>query len=295
MIDRFQLTPANLLGKGSESEVYALDDQRVVRLYRQHTDLEYIEQRLALYDLLHRQQPSFELPLVFEKGTLDGRFYTVEQRMCGRAFADALPVLTGDDRKRALRSYLSVAEQVGSIRFPDRPFGEMLTSGAPLRRTSWSHYLWDRLQQTYRVSRPDVEQDAPGVDAVLEHMRVELRALEGFQDRCLVHGDYFPGNVFIDNESNICGVGDFGYSTVVGDPRMDLAGAVSFLEVVAGYHPDDTAFLMQIVEKRHGTGMARWIDFYRLYYSFYFSTCKVDDPNTYAWCIGNLRSWIQAQ
>lgn len=290
MLNRFNVGPANLLGKGSESEVYALDDTRVIRLYRPQTDLAYIEQRLALYDLLHQQHPPFELPLVFEKGTLDDRCYTVEQRMRGRAFADVLPILTGDERNRALRSYLRVAEQVGRIRFPGRPFGEMLVSGKPLQCASWPQYLWERLQHTYRMSRADVEQDAPGVDAVLAYMQGALRLLEGFQDTCLVHGDYFPGNVFIDDQQNICGVGDFGYSTVVGDPRMDLAGAVVFLEVVDGYQPDDTAFLMQVVEERHGPGMARWIDFYRCYYSFYFSTCKADDPRTYAWCIGNLRS-----
>ncbi len=134
----------------------------------------------------------------------------------------------------------------------------------------------------------------PGVDTVLAHMQAELRVLEGFGEKRLVHGDYFPGNVFIDNDMTICGVGDFGYSTVVGDPRMDLAGAVVFLEVVTGYQPDDTPFLMQTVEERHGTGMTRWIDFYRLYYSFYFSRCKSDDSPTYDWCIRNLRAWSQA-
>jgi aminoglycoside phosphotransferase (APT) family kinase protein len=124
-------------------------------------------------------------------------------------------------------------------------------------------------------------------------MRAELRALEGFQEKCLVHGDYFPGNVFVDDRLTICGVGDFGYTTVVGDSRMDLAGAVVYLEVVDGYRPDDTAFLTRLVEERYGRDMLRWIDFYRLYYSFYFSRCKVDDPRTYEWCIGNLRSWLQ--
>jgi Ser/Thr protein kinase RdoA (MazF antagonist) len=294
MIDRFHITPADLLGKGGESEVYALDDLRVLRIYKPQVPVDYVERRQAFYALLHEQHLPFELPLVLERGMDGDRVYTVERRMCGHDFAGVLPALEGGDRSRALTSYLQVAEQIGAIQFPERPFSELLTAGAPLQRDSWAQFLWDRLQQTYRVSRRDVEQDVPGVDAVLAYMRAELRTLEGFQEKRLVHGDYFPGNVFVDDRLMICGVGDFGYTTVAGDSRMDLAGAVAYLEVVDGYRPDDTAFLMHLVEERHGRGMVRWLDFYRLYYSFYFSRCKADDPRTYAWCVGNLRSWLQA-
>src|SRR5262249_46267390 len=161
-----------------------------------------------------------------------GRSYTIERRMPGRVFASMLPALEGADRERALASYLHVAAQIGATRFPNRPFGELLVAGEPLQRDSWAQFLWDRLQQTYRLSRPDVEQDVPGVDMVLAHVRAQLEALDGFRGRRLVHGDYFPGNVYIDDDLAISGVGDFGYTTVVGDPRMDIAGAVVFLEVV---------------------------------------------------------------
>jgi putative membrane protein len=294
MIERFDVSPADLLGKGGESEVYALDAARVLRVYRAGARLDYAERRRAFYTLLQEQHPPFELPLVLESGTDGDRFYTVERRMCGRAFAGVLSALEGPNRERALASYLDVAEQIGTVRFPDLPFGEILTAGDPLRRPSWPQFLWDRLQQTYSVSRSDVEQDVPDVAAILVHIGAESKVLGNVWEKCLVHGDYFPGNVYIDDALQICGVGDFGYTTVIGDPRMDLAGAVVFLEVVDGYHPDDTAFLMRLMEEQHGAEMARWIDFYRLYYSFYFSGCKADDPRTYAWCIRNLRSWSQA-
>src|SRR4051794_21887492 len=117
------ITP-QLLGKGGESEVYTVDDARVLRIYYRGTKRRYIEQRMGFYALLHEHHPSFELPFVLEIGTAVGRFYTVEHRMFGRAFAGVLPALAGDDRRRALASYLRVAGQIGSIRFPERPFGE---------------------------------------------------------------------------------------------------------------------------------------------------------------------------
>lgn len=291
---RFGISSADLLGSGGESDVYALDHARVVRFYKPGVAPAYVEQRHALYARLQHRQPPFELPRILERGTLADRIYTVERRMRGSVFAEVLPTLRGARRRRALTSYLDVATQIGTFRFPDRPFGELLVPGHPLQRDSWPQFVWDRLQQTFRSSRPDVEQDVPGVDMVLAYLHAELGALEGFGAKALVHGDYFPGNVYIDEHDAICGVGDFSYATVVGDPRLDLAGAVSYVELVDGYQPADTHFLRDIVAQRHGADLLRWLDLYRLYCSFYFSGCKADDPRTYDWCIGNLVAWLEA-
>jgi hypothetical protein len=44
------------------------------------------------------------------------------------------------------------------------------------------------------------------------------------------------------------------------------------------------------VAERWGKALLEVVDFYRLYYSIFFSGCKVDDPTTYWWCVENLRS-----
>ncbi|HWQ12486.1 MAG TPA: aminoglycoside phosphotransferase family protein [Roseiflexaceae bacterium] len=292
MLHGFNVTAAALLGQGGESEVYALDGGRVLRVYKHGAPVAYLERRRAFYALLRERRPPFEVPDVLEAGTAGDRYYTVERRMAGRDFAAVLPGLEGAERERALASYLHIAGQIGALSFPERPFGEILAPGEPLQRDSWPAYLWDRLQRTLAHSRPDLEQDVPRLEALLAHVRYELRALEGFAERRLVHGDYFPGNVYIDDDLRVCGVGDFGYTTVVGDPRMDLAGAVVFLEVVDGYRPEDTPFLVRLLAEQHGPGIAPWVALYRLYYALYFSGCKLDDPYTYAWCVRSLQAQV---
>lgn len=290
MFPPFPVTPDDLLGRGGESEVYALDAARVLRVYKPGMPAAYVARRAAFYAHLQQQRPPFALPEVLERGVVDGRLYTVERRMRGRAFADALPHLSGADRARALTSYLRTAAQIGEINFPERPFGELLTAGEPLTRDAWPQYVWDRLQRTFSRSRPHLLRDVPRIDTVVVHVRQELRALEGFAEKRLVHGDYFPGNCFIDDALEVYGVGDFGYTTVVGDPRLDLAGAVAYLEVSDGYRPADTPFLMGLLEQWHGPGIARWVALYRLYCALYFSDCIESDPHTYAWCVRNLRA-----
>jgi putative membrane protein len=211
--------------------------------------------------------------------------------MRGRVLSEVLPGLRGADRERALACYLGAAEAIGKIALPDLPFGELLAADRPLQSESWSEFLWARLARSVASSRSDLEADVPGVGEVLSRVRVELAGLSAYDDRRLVHGDYFPGNVFVDDSGEVTGVGDFGYSTVVGDPLLDVAGAIAFLEVVDGHEPDDSVHLTRLAQAKHGVDVVRRLGLYRLYYSFYFSGCKADDPPTYAWCVESLRDW----
>jgi aminoglycoside phosphotransferase (APT) family kinase protein len=289
ILNHFGISPTALLGKGSESRVYALDPTRVVRIYPPGASLAYMEARQHFYAQLAAQQPPFVIPQVLDHGVVDAHPYTIEQRMPGHDLARVLPQLTGQDRARALTSYLDLATRIGTIEFPDAPFGEMIIPGA-LQRDIWPEFLWDRVRQTLHTSYRELAQDVPQLDHILAAFHQQLSHMMTLSVKSLVHGDYFPGNVFIDDTLTVYGVGDFGYSTLVGDPRMDIAGAIVFLEVVEGYQATDTALLLQQVQRGKRCVSADIIDLYRLYYSLYFSHCKHDDPKTYAWCVQNLRS-----
>src|SRR5690349_19173087 len=133
-LQHFGLAPAALLGKGSESSVYALDQTRVIRVYGRDAALGYIQARASFYTQLAAHRPRFAIPQVLDQGVIDGQPYTIEQRMRGHDLAHMLPQLTGQDRTRALVSYLDLAAQIGTIEFPDAPFGEMLLPHGALQR-----------------------------------------------------------------------------------------------------------------------------------------------------------------
>ncbi len=288
-LDAFGVTADDLLGRGGEAHVYALDAERVLRIYK-GDNLDYLDERRAFYAGLRGHGLPFATPDILEIGSREGALYTVERRIHGRDFAQALPTLTGAARATALSSYLEVAGQIGTVRLPQHPFGELVTPDTPIRRETWGDYLRARMAAMLAGGRADLEQDVPNFTAVLGQIEDRFSLVADWPEKRLVHGDYFPGNVFIDAEHRICAVGDFGYSTVAGDPRMDLVGAVIFLEVVEGYRPADSQFLLRQLADRLGDGWEAVVEFYRLYYSIYFSGCKADDPNTYWWCVGNLRA-----
>ncbi len=292
MLQHFGLTDADLLGQGGESRVYALDRERVLRLYAPDASLAYIQARQDFYAWLAEQRPPFATPHVLEHGVIKQQPYAIERRMSGQDFERLLPQLTGDERARALASYLDVALRIGTIELPDQPFGEILFPDGPLQRDRWSQFLWDRAQQTLAISRGDLLQDVPQLDQLLALFRQRLDALEPMTTKRLVHGDYFPGNVFVDETCTVYGVGDFGYSTVVGDPRMDVAAAIIFIEAMAGYQAADTELLLRELATLAPAISSDVLDLYRLYYSFYFSHCKEGDPRTYRACVRSLLSFV---
>jgi aminoglycoside phosphotransferase (APT) family kinase protein len=235
--------------------------------------------------------PPFAIPVILAHGEYAGIPYTIERRMQGSDFAQRLAQLRGSARERALRSYLAVAGQIGQIAWPGEPavgYGEIIAADQPIRHSTWAGYLWQRIQQNTQHSRNDLHTDGLDLDRLLEVLSQRF-AMLGDPPRVLVHGDYFPGNVFINSDDLVYGVGDFGYSTLVGDARMDLAGAIAFIELVPGYHPSDTIFLQQVLVEQYGSALLPILEHYRYYYALYFSGCGADDSSTYAWCVQCLR------
>ncbi|HMO59495.1 MAG TPA: phosphotransferase [Roseiflexaceae bacterium] len=290
MLAQFGIDESALLGSGGESQVYALDPERVLRIYKAGMATDYIDARHDLLALIAARNPPFLLAQPLERGTIDNRAYVIERRMHGSDLAVLLPTLSGGQRRHALHSYLDTAAQIGSVTFADRPYGELLPLPASIHTQHWPDYLRARAAATLALSRGDLAADLPDAERVLQQLDADLQRLGDPAQRTLVHGDYFPGNVFVDHHFTTYGVGDFGYTTLVGDPRMDLAGALAFLELTPGYQPEDSRLLSDALQARGGDHLLDVLQIYRRYYAVYFSLCKDSDPPTYAWCVGVLRA-----
>ena len=58
-----------------------------------------------------------------------------------------------------------------------------------------------------------------------------LAGIDPHPPKALVHGDYFPGNLLMSERLEVSAVIDFSVFTLVGDPLLDAACAVVFLEM----------------------------------------------------------------
>jgi aminoglycoside phosphotransferase (APT) family kinase protein len=275
------------IGHGGEARVYELTGDRVLRVFHKPPDSTIVRHIAPFYERLSKYDLPFAVPEILEFGEDDGIAFSLDQRIPGSAFHDVLPELSGADRARALDSYTDAAGALSVITLEDQPYGEFLFDEA-LRRETWSEFLVARLEVNYTRGRPDLIEAIPNVDVIVEELRTRIRA---FTDRpkVLVHGDYFPGNVMMDDDFNVTGLIDFGWLTVAGDAAMDLASAAIFLDVVRGHQVSDPERVRARLLATHGEGLAERIEIYRGWYAVRFSPYKADDESLFEWCVKSLR------
>jgi len=292
LLARFGTGRDQLLGSGGESEVFALDHERVLRLYRgghkapQHT----AAQLRSLYDGWRGIDIGIELPMIMDMGEHNGRLYTVDRSFSGRNYSTWLRHADMAQRRPALISFLDATERLQQLPSPVPGFARLIGDGAPGQFATLGELLTRMLWGPLQTSRARLERDVPGVSDVWNRLHAELA--QRSVAPALVHGDVCPPNAYISQGAQgpvVTGIGDFSPHTLNADPLMDVAGAVIFLELEPyADAPADAAWLEAVAVERHGRDIVGWIDVYRRYYGFYFSNAYEVDPSLYAWCLRQL-------
>ena len=299
LLAAFGTSRAQLLGAGSESEVFALDDDRVLRLYRSghEAPLATARQLEALYHAWQGREVGVEVPQTLEVGERSGRVFTVDRRFSGRAFSGWLATADPEQRRPALLTYLDAVVAVPRLPSPVPGFARLVGPEALLPFATLPELLNVMLQGPVGRSRAALERDLPGVVDVWNRLQADL--LERQVRPLLVHGDVCPPNTYLSQGPAgpvVTGIGDFSPHTVHGDPVMDLTGAAAFLEL-EGYPgaAEDARWLEEVIVERYGTtdvaagDLRRWLGVYRRFYGFYFSDSCLDQPELYRWCLAQLR------
>ena len=282
---RFRADVVRRIGHGGEATVYELTGGRVLRVF--HGAPHGANEIAAFYRAISHDNTTFALPEILEQGEDDGVFYSLDRLIPGRPLHELMLHLAGDERERALASYTDAAFEIASLPMVRDEYGEFLRDGDSIRAANWNEYLLARMRRSLGAS-PWLRADVPAVDAIVAALTKRIERLTPAA-KALAHGDYFPGNVLIAGDLTVSGVIDFGPLTVIGDPWLDLASAVIFLEVARpGYKPADTEFVRERLVARVGAGILEAITIYRGWYAIRFSPYRDDDPNLYAWCVASL-------
>jgi aminoglycoside phosphotransferase (APT) family kinase protein len=281
----FCVTPAELLGDGWESTIYALGAAQVLRIPRPEGANE--DQLRAQAALTSGLPPlPFAVPRIREIARIDGQLYVIEDRIPGRAMAAMLPELSGDRRAAALRAYLEAAETMSVATAPGQPFGDLLLA-QPRRCDRWADYLTARVR---KAAEDEVLAAAiPGLAAIVERFNARLEAIPD-PVRCIVHGDIWPPNVMMNEDLQVTGLIDFSFTTRVGDHVMDLAGACHFLLATKSSSPADHDYLKQLILAKHGAEVIDRIGLYAVWFAFDFAF-NHDDTAVFAWCANLIRDY----
>ena len=292
VLARHRVRPEHLLGRGGEADVYALDPERVLRLYRNpdhHASAEYIRRIGAFYDTLDRGAVPFALPEVLEVHEEDVT-WSIERRLPGRPFDALLAGLSGRDRATAITAYVDGADAFGGLGVPDGfgdGVGELFTE-EELRASSWAELLEARLVLQLERGAPILRDRVPHLDRAAARVTALARA-ETAVGRTLVHGDFFPGNVLLGDDLQVSAVIDLGWLTVVGDATHDVRSAVAFWSVRPWAKPGDREALVAAATRHLGADAVSMLERTERFEQARFAFVA-EDPHLFAWCVDGLRS-----
>lgn len=269
----FGASVGDLLGHGGEARVYALGDDRVLRILHAGGRAEDIGRRQHLVDELSRARPAFALPQVLDVGETAGRVFAIERRLPGRSVLGALKSCTGNERRQLVERHLDTAAALGDLHLDQRHvFGDLVCDD-PITTSTWRAYLAERAAANLARSVSDFW----SIDS--ERLADELPEATG---PAFVHLDAFVGNMLTDG-TRITAVIDIGSTSVAGDRRLDPLSAAVYLaapEITPVATPADIDVAMSWLR---AVDLQEWFDPARRWLAAFWSFA-VDDPNVLRWC-----------
>jgi len=250
--------------------------------------------RIERYELLREIRAAglpWPVPELLDHGTVDSVHYAIETRLEGRSLDHVLGEVGGKRRERALANYADAALRIREARVERPWFGELYYDPG-VRDASWPSYLAARARLHVEKAGDAFAAEVPGLGRILERFGEDVCAVDGVGP-ALVHGDYFPGNVLVSEDLEITAVIDFGWSTLVGDPRLDAVCASAFLEVDRPWcTAADAAFVRRHIADRDPS-VVEVFDLYRTYCALHFSFVIHYGIPLSNWCIRTLNDRLR--
>jgi aminoglycoside phosphotransferase (APT) family kinase protein len=201
-----------------------------------------------------------------------------------------LPTLTGEARRTVITNFMAAAFDVGAPSLHGRPYGHVLADD-PIHSDSWTDFLAASLDGAIDANREVISGEIGDIADLRSRALALLADVPQRPAKALVHGDYFPGNVLLDDALSVSGVVDFSAYTLVGDPLYDALTAPIFLEMIEETTDADLALAADVVRRVHSDAWGR-ARFYRAHAAFWMADpayALPPYPRLYPWAIDNLR------
>jgi hypothetical protein len=263
-----------LLGHGGEATIYALDQDRVLRLLHKGAGTDKIHRNKALLQELNADAVPFRIPEVLEVGEVYGRAYSIESRLAGRSMSEALKTIEGPDRDRLIEAYLEAANVLGDLRAEPWTFYGELAAGQPVRAETWCEFLTRRAAKSLEVAGDPLDQ----IPAETLTVGLPEPAHSEF-----VHLDAFPGNMLCEG-TRITAVLDFGPTCIAGDRRFDPLSAAVYLDPAHTHLPNATIRDEDVARTwLRSAGLIEMLEPVRRWLAGYWAFA-VDEASLQAWC-----------
>lgn len=301
ILKKYGLSASSRIGSGMEAEVYVYDADTVVKLYKGTTALRELTILQEFYRTLDRAAIPYDLPCIRSIED-DGQFIvTVENRLSGTPMSSVLPALKAHQLDTIMERYLAAALALSAIQMPENCQRYKLFDATGISQQShgdWHQFLIRYLEYKYRQLKDYLARDVTNIESKLQLLQEILRQpYRGAYQ--LIHGDYFPGNLLIDNDYYVTALLDFGLLTLYGDALFDLATGWVLFDMYDELKANVRSRYLDVLLGALGADSRGKLFRYVLLYSIF--TANTYSPNCtdghYEWCVDNLNNqhyWAHA-
>ena len=294
ILQKYGLSLHNLIRKGMEAEVYALGSDVILKLYMGTTNLTYLVTLQNFYASINPWTLSYSLPYIQAVAVEGDICISIERRLPGMPMSEILPTLTKRQMDRMMQAYLTAALELATIQIPsDFDRYKLFDVEGMSQRTNgdWHQFLTRYLAQKLTQVTRYLDNDVTNFAMKVQRLNTVLAQPYTGSYR-LVHGDFFPGNILIDEMYHITALLDFGLMTMYGDPLFDLATGWVFFdmydELKANIRERYLSMTLETLGKRVRGKLYRYVLLYSiLCANMYSSTCT---DGHYRWCVTNLNN-----
>ena len=294
ILQRYGLSPKDLIQKGMEAEVYVIDSDTLLKLYSTTTKLADLTTLQKFYAMIDPSALSYALPYI-ESVAVEGDIcISIERRLPGDPMSEKLSTLTKRQMDRTMQAYLAAALELTKIQIPaDFDHYKLFDAEDISRRTDgdWHQFLARYLAYKLRQVGTYLNRDVTKFDVKVDGLSAILtQAYTG--NYHVVHGDFFPGNILVDERRRVTALLDFGLLTMYGDPLFDVATGWVFLDMYDELKANLRERYLAIVLEALGMRVREKLYYYVLLYSVlsantYSSKCA---DGHYQWCVDNLNN-----
>jgi aminoglycoside phosphotransferase (APT) family kinase protein len=289
ILKQFGLSESDLLGEGGESLVFSVTADTVLRLPRAKAFDAQSRVRLRTFQGEIAGKLPFATPHIEEIGP--GETWTIERRLPGRPMTEVLAGIDDDRRDNVLRNYVDAMEAISAIELPTLPYGHLLATSR-VNTDDWRKFAGETLARFRARNRVAIASEVGDPYRLFEKATDMIPLLPERPPKVLVHGDFFPGNVLLNDDLSVSAVIDFGTYTVCGDAQLEQAVSYLTLELIDQCTAEDARFVRDMIIERHGAEILPALQFYRAYLAFSMadpSLAAPPYPRLYEWAIAMLK------